>query len=563
MEKTKKNLKLADIVLSEKSKAVYKRIPNVLCWLYAILSLAAVLYYTIWPAEGYFHSDCTDTILWAQASVDGGSVFNSDFCYAALLPFSVSVWLVPLIKIFGVTMTTHIIGMVIFAILFFLSIIFVCRSLEWSWNMTLLCAGSVMLLLSSSDKMREIMWGHVIYYSLGLLILFVGLGLLLRMCTNFELEKRRKAYIYALFLFVFMMLGATNGLQCIAIYTLPLIVAIVAEMFFNSRKKLFSEHNIYYGFGALILSASMFVGLLLLNFWKGDIIAGYAEAYSLLDDVANWVDNLLKFPESYFSLFGINIVDGASLASMDTIGNLVKIVVSVAILVLPLVLLFCYKKISDRRTKILLWTHIAVSTVIMIGFICGRLSAGNWRLIPMVGTSILVSFAAIRSMFSIEDCAIVWKRVAVVMLIVPIMGSLVNFKAISAMSKDYGKDNELHQLADFLVENNLEYGYATFWNSQAITLIADSEVQVRCVTVDRSNGIDPYYYQTNRKWYEDQEGIESYFVAISQYETTLLNNNAEWKELKQKYLFEIRQCGNFNIFVFNTNIFTAELDSTQ
>ncbi len=563
MEKTKNNLKITDILLSEKAKGAYRQIPSVLCWLYAILALAAVLYYTIWPAEGYFHSDCTDTIYWAQASVDGGSVFNSDFGYAALLPFGASVWLIPLINMFGVTMTTHVIGMVIFALLFFLSIIFLCRSLEWSWNLTLVCAGSFMLLLSSSDKMREIMWGHVIYYSLGLLILFVGLGLFFRMCKHFVAGGCKKAYIYAALLFVFMTLGATNGLQCIAIYTLPMIAAIAADIFFNSKEKIISEYNKYYGFGALILCVSMLAGLVLLGLWKGDIIAGYAEAYSLLDEVSDWMDNLLKFPESYFSLFGVTVSDGASLSSTETIGSLIKAVVSVVILVLPIVLLFNYKKIEDRRTKIILWVHIAVSAVIMIGFVCGRLSAGNWRLIPMVGTSILASFAAVKTMFEMKDCLMTWRRLAVVMMIIPIMGSFVNFREISSMPKDYGRDNSLHQLAEFLEEKDLEYGYATFWNSQAVTLIADSNVKVRCVTVDGNNGVDIYFYQTNRKWYEDQEGVDDYFVALSSYETSVIRNNAEWTELKQKYLVQTYECGDFNIFVFDTNIFTVQLDSAQ
>ncbi len=558
MIKTKTFSKLADIAYSEKAKRVYRGIPTVLCWLYAILSLAAVLYYTIWPAEGYFHSDCTDTIYWAQASVDGGAVFNPDFCYAALLPFSASVWLVPLIKIFGVTMTTHIIGMVIFALLFFLSIIFVCRSLEWSWNITLLTSGSVMLLLSSSDKMREIMWGHVIYYSLGLLILFVGLGLLLRMCKSFELGKMGKGYTYAALLFVFMMLGATNGLQCIAIYTLPLIAGIAAEIFFNSKEKLISRHNMFHGFGLLILCASTLVGLILLNVLKGDIIAGYANAYSMLDDVANWVDNLLLFPASYLSLFGIKIADGASLGSMETIFSLVKTVVAAVLLVLPVVLLLCYKKIKERNTKILLWAHIAVSAVIMVGFICGRLSAGNWRLIPMVGTSILVSFAAIREMFAMEDCVLVWKRVGVIMLIVPLMGSLVNFKEVTDMPKDYGRDNELHVVAQFLEDQGLEYGYATFWNSQSLTLISDSEVRVRCVNADSQNGVTPYYYQTNRKWYEDQDGVEKYFVALTNYEASIASANSKWKALLESYLVETYTSGNFKIFVFDVNIFTVQ-----
>ena len=558
MIKTNVFSKLSDMAYSDKAKRIYRAIPTGLCWLYAIISLACVLYYTIWPAEGYFHSDCTDTIYWAQASIDGGVVFNPDFVYAALLPFSASIWLIPLIKIFGVTMTTHVIGMVIFALLFFLSIVFVCRSLEWSWNMTFITTGSVMLLLSSSEKMREIMWEHVIYYSLGLLILFVGMGLLLRMCKNFEIGKTSKGYIYAAILFVFMMLGATNGFQCIAIYTLPLIAAIAAEIFFNSKEKIISRHNIFHGFGMLLLCTATFSGLVLLNLLKGDIVANYADAFSLFDDVTTWVDNLLIFPESYLLLFGIEIADGASLGSMETISALVKTAVATMLLVLPVVLIICYRKIKDRSTKILLWAHIAVSAVIMVGFICGRLSAGNWRLIPMVGTSILVSFAAVREMFSMEDMARVWKRVGVIMLIVPIMGSFVNFKEITNMPKDYGRDNELHVVAEFLEEQGLEYGYATFWNSQSLTLISDSDVLVRCVNVSSKDCITPYYYQTNKTWYEDQAGVDRYFVALTNYEASILNYNGKWNRIKEAHLIETLECDGFKIFVFDANIFTAE-----
>ncbi len=564
MERSKQSFKLPDRLTSEKAKSVYRQIPGILCLIYAILSLAAVLYYTIWPAEGYFQSDCTDTIMWAQATVDGGSVFNPDFYYAALLPFSAPIWLVPLIKIFGMTMTTHVIGMVIFAILFFLSIIFVCRSMEWSWNMTYLCTGSLMLLLSSSDKMREIMWGHVIYYSLGLLILFVGLGLFLRMCKKFEKGENKKAYIYAAFLFVFMMFGATNGLQCIAIYTLPILGAVIAEMIFNSKEKLLSTHNLYHGFGAALLVLATMIGLVILKIWKGNITAGYAEAYSMLDSVSNWVNNFLKLPGSYFSLFGIDIVDGSSLDSMATIGSVIKAVVAVVVIVLPFVLLTQYKKIEERQTKILLWAHFVVFAVIMAGFICGRLSSANWRLIPMIGTSLIASFACIREMFKIKECSLSWKRIAVIMLIIPICGSLVNFTAIKDMPKNYGRDNELHQLSDVLLENGLEYGYATFWRSQAITLISDSEVKVRTVDVsDNGTGVNIRLYQTNRTWYDDQEGVEKYFVLLDNGEANTANRNSNWRYLKQNYLLDTIEFGNFKIFVFDRNIFTAELEIVE
>ncbi|MGN1095606.1 MAG: hypothetical protein ACI4QR_04390, partial [Eubacteriales bacterium] len=544
--------------LVERSKKLVSKLPFILSLLFSLAALFAVLYYTIWPAEGYFHSDCTDSLYWAQASVDSGSVFNPDFYYAALLPFSASIWLVPLIKIFGVTMTAHVIGMVIFAILFYASVIFVCRSMEWSWNYTLLSSGFMMLLLSLSDKLREIMWGHVIYYSLGLLILFVMLGLLFRASKNFEKGNRKKAYIYAALLFVLAICGATNGFQCIALYTLPIAAAIVAEAVFNSKEKLLSETNYTYSAALAILIGGTAVGLLVLKFMKGDIVAGYADAYSLLDSVSKWTNQLLKFPESYFSLMGISIEDGAGV-SISTVFNLIKLAVSLLILVLPLILLFRYKKIEDKRTKILLWVHIVTSAIIMFGFICGRLSAGNWRLIPMVGTGILTSVAAINEMFAAKEYSLSWRRVAALLAVFPILCSLGSFRTISKMPADYGRDNALHTLSDFLIENGLEYGYATFWNAQATTVISDSAVKVRTVNADTKNGVYKNLYQTNGKWYEDQEGISEYFVALSNYEAYIVSYNSTWVSLKENHLVKTLECGDFQIFVFDCNIFTVEV----
>ena len=548
----------SSVIRSDRFKWAAGKIPLAICLIFATLSLAQIIYYTTGPAQGYFHADCTDSIYWAEAAVDGGAVFNPDFYYAALLPFSAQIWLVPLIRIFGVTMTAHVIGMVIFSVLFFASMIFLCRSMQWGWEMSLFTPSVVMLMLSSSDKMREIMWGHVIYYSLGLLILFTGLGIFFRMCRHFENGKKVRAWIYAALLFVFMMLAATNGVQCLAIYTLPMIAAICAEMIFNSKQKLISAHNRHYILGAGILSVSMVVGLGLLSALKGDIVAGYADAYSMLDDVANWVNNFHKFPESYFSLFGINIADGADLGKKETLFNIVKLAASLITLFLPVLLLLCYKKIEDRATRVITWVHFAVTAVIMIGFVCGRLSAGNWRLMPMVGTGIVASIATVRMMFAMKENTFSWRRAGALIALFPVLCSLVNYKAIDDMPRDYGRDNAYHQLADFLSEKGLEYGYAEFWTAQATTLISDSEVKVRAITISRQDGIDPYLYQSNKHWYEDQENVGEYFVLLSAYEYHNVQYNDEWKVLAANHMTAQYDCAGYMVFVFDANIWTQE-----
>jgi hypothetical protein len=523
---------------------------------FAVVSLSQVIYYITGPAEGYFHSDCADTLYWAEAAFDAGAVFNPNFDYAGLLPFSAQIWLVPLISLFGVTMKTHVIGMVIFALLFFAALIFFCRSMEWSYSFSFFVSGSAMLMLSGSEKLREIMWEHVIYYSLGLLILLTGMGLMLRMCKNFEQGKTKRAWIYAAIFFIFMTLGATNGLQCLAIYTLPMFAAIAAEMTFNSKEKIFSKHNKYYIFAAILLASSAVFGLLLLSAWKGDIVAAYANGFSLLDGVSSWMDNLRKFPSEYFLLFGVNIIDGAVIGEIDTIFKLVRFATALVLIILPLILLLNYKKIEEKGIKLVLWVHIAVSAVIMFGFVCGRLSAGNWRLIPMLGTAIIASFSAIRFMLASKDFSLSFRRVGAICLVFPLLCSLVNYKEIGDMPSDYGRDNETHVLAQFLVDNGLEYGYAEFWTASATTIVSDSKVKVRSVNIARNEGVTAYLYQSNIYWFYDQEGIDEYFIVLSDEEYSRVSNTAQWATLSE-HLTKKLICGNFRIFVFDINPMTT------
>ena len=100
---------------------------SILIALPVILAVSAAVYYILGPAEGYFHADCSDSLYWANASLESGSVFDKTYNYAALLPFSANLWMTPLIAAFGFGMTAQNIGMIIFVLVFCASLIYFCR----------------------------------------------------------------------------------------------------------------------------------------------------------------------------------------------------------------------------------------------------------------------------------------------------------------------------------------------------------------------------------------------------------------------------------------------------
>ena len=530
-------------------------LPLTLCALALLFALAICIYYIVGPAEGYFHSDCTDTILWAQASFDSGKVFSPDFNYAALLPFGASVWLIPLIAIFGMTMKTHVIGMVIFAVLFALSMFLLMRKMKWSYAWTFGTSALIMLVLSSSEKLREIMWGHVIYYSLGLLLYFFMLALALLAYEKLEDYKARPEVrlLPAVLLLILAVLNATNGFQMLVLTVLPITVGILADRLFDRETPVFSKKNLPCVAIVSVLVLGTLIGTGMLDKLLGDITSGYANAYSSYSSPDDWPENLDKFFMNWMTLLGMDVANRDPLMEMKSIVNILRIGISVILLVAPLVLVCFYKKIESRYTRILAVSHLFILGFLFFGCVCGRLAAANWRLTPLLGSSVLVTVAAARELWMQRKTAVASCRIGVCALAALALLSAFNVKTIADMPFDYGRDNTLHVLENRLEEEGLTYGYATFWRSQAITLISDSKVKVREILVDK-DAISTDMYQSQAAWYEDQEGVTEYFVLLSGSEYQTVSTSEWWtNRIEHCYVRSFNESGYY-VFVFSENI---------
>lgn len=83
-----------------------------------LTAVGVVAYYILCPSKGEFHADCTDTLYWAKATYDSGKLINPDFSYACLLPFGGSLLMLLFLPLFGFSMTTNMMGMLVFFLLF-------------------------------------------------------------------------------------------------------------------------------------------------------------------------------------------------------------------------------------------------------------------------------------------------------------------------------------------------------------------------------------------------------------------------------------------------------------
>lgn len=537
-----------------------KSIMDICITILGYVSFFMVLYYVIFIAKGYYHSDCTDTIMWAQASYDAGALMNPDFAYAGLIPFGGQLIMLPLVALFGVGMKAQIIGMAIFCVLFVIALVFLCRAMGFNHRWISVTVMSVLLVVSASEKLREIFWGHIIYYSLGIFFLMIGFALVLKCIKagdvffaedegNNKAAGRlsfKKIMGFYILLFVWTTLCSMNGVQSLTIYGFPVLGAVIAERFFDFRTSFMDRKNISRYFVMAVLMFGMAFGLLLGHLANGDIVAGYAEAYSEFSTSSEWAANFFDFFPKFFTLLGVKIKDDMIIYSVEGVFNLLRIICAGVLLVVPVIMAFLYRKFEDISYRLMILIHHFLTVLILIGWVFGKLSSANWRLSPIVVTSVILCIMFVRWIVGGTD----YKRLAAIVVIPIVCMVLITAKDIFTMDKQTSENAELTNLAEYLEQNDLKYGYATFWQANIITLISDSEVKVRVINAGES-GYVKRLYQTNRNWYEKAEGYDRYFVILTEEEYRDYRFGSDsYEEPEEMLVF-----GAYKIMVYGHNLF--------
>ena len=195
--------------------------------IFLVCAFGIVQYY-IWDSAFIteFQSDCTDTLLWAQSTLESGSLFKPTFDYAYRLAFGGQWLFMPFLKIFGVGMTALRAGMCLFTVLFTLALAFFFRSLGCRWTTSFAETAVMLLAACATKKTREIFYGHVIHYSLAVMYLLLAF-IFLRLTLNGQ-SSRRRITGAALFTLALFMCSANGTVEMLYV-TVPLLAACVLE----------------------------------------------------------------------------------------------------------------------------------------------------------------------------------------------------------------------------------------------------------------------------------------------------------------------------------------------
>ena len=486
-----------------------KNYKEIFGWALIVMGILAVLYYLFFCLKTEIHADCMDTIMWANASHNSGSLFNENFKYACLLPFGGQLLMQPFIAIWGLSYGAHLAGMVIFTGIFSSGLIFMLRKMDLSTLKTGGIFFSLIMFTMASKKLREIFWGHIIYYSLGLAFLFIGVGLTFIILNNY-CKNKKLTYITEALLFVWTLLCATDGIQALTIYILPLCAGCAGYALFDTDEKLLSKRNMSLMTVTVILIIAMAAGLVVLNIISGDITQGYASGYSKFSSSNTWWDNMGNLISSHYTLLGVDVSDDMAIMSLDGVFNILRIIFATFVIVVPFFALKYYPKLK-RSTQIFTIIYFSITFLVMIGWVFGKLSGANWRLVPIETAAFILTVLLVYELCDTGR----YIRFGFICIAPVFIYSVISLYAIMGISTDYRSENAVFEEIQLLEENNCTYGYATFWNANLATVLSDDSVKVRGVNVENGK-ITPYYYQSQSDWYTGvTEPGEKYFILLT------------------------------------------------
>lgn len=530
-----------------KIRSTMRKTAQYMCLVIGILSVLLVLYYIIFIGKGHYHSDCTDTILWAQASLDGNDLVNSDFSYAGIMPLGGNIIMLPFVAAYGVSLKAQILGMVVFAFIFIGSIVFMAKSMKIENEWITVMIAVVLFTTCSSGKFREIFWEHIIYYSLGILFLMIGLGSVLRCIRRkYTVGNLKNALLWYNFLFLFVIISSINGMQMLTMCEIPLLAAVAAERFFDFKTPLINSRYIKNYLTMIVIMIGTAIGLVFGKLVIHGVKARYAQAYSSFSDKNEWVGNFFEFFPKFFSLIGVDTKTSMIMYSYDGIIHLLRIIFAFILIIVPFMMLMLYKKFDDISYRLMILCHHFMAVFIMIGWTFGKLNSAEWRLTPIAVSSAIMCVLFMRWLVKNSD----YKRLAAIVAIPVVCMAVIVTRDISIVESQTDENKELDKLEKCLEDNNLEYGYASFWQANIITLISNSKVKSRVINIDEF-GFEKRMYQTNKNWYENVNGYDKYFVILDEGEYEVYNKY----QLNYEKPQEMIQCGKFKILIYDKNIF--------
>lgn len=374
------------------------------------------------------------------------------------------------------------------------------------------------------------------YYALHCILLLLSTVFYLHLKEIGSKQERicRKDIAIGVFLFGFAVVLACGGQRCLQMVILPLIIYEVISLFLDSE-----------GFAKKLPKA---------RFYAAGFIGSLAVSYLISTLHKGQVDYVMYLQKPHDVLYRLfitvpaTLLEGFGIAGNEVVGNfgsLMQMLVWAFLVLAAYGLIYILRKKNgvvarQKEAMLILLTSLGIT----MGIICITTAeaAHNYLLVSWLAALLAVAVL-------IDEFAHKKSFFADIILAAVCGFALLN---IGYTWKDAvtTTDNlkEYEEVADFMLEEEIEYGYAEFWDAERISMTRDGAVTMGCSYV--MEDLKMYWQLTSMKWYPPNlpEEMKTAYVVKQHKKEAFLAQFADPEEVELRFENEM-----FAVYVSDRN----------
>ena len=486
------------------------------CMIALFISVCGIIFMF---TKAFFHSDSAFYVQLAVEQMKSGKLFPDGMCYSTVLFVrSPNLILIPILAVIKDWMLAREIMVIVMWVMLILAVMY-CFLPAKNRNMAAAVIACMLLMnpYQTADVANETT--DMLFFQGAYITIFFDIVLALGIMHRIILldKKDKTAYKAALMalLAVVLFLPLLGSVRQDMILTLPLAAAILIFYFLENDQRVSRVLKCRRCLASVALILVVVVAgfvcyhRLAMMYWRDS-----KGMYLTMDKYSGLWYSIGQFVNNITMIYGN--VEGAVFLSFPGLSKFVNYFVAlVVIFIIPTVALIRYNKHKNAFTRFLI-LYTWVSNLVVIGVF---VACNQWapRYLLSVYLDDILLFAVVFSEYMKKR----ERLTAVLAGLVIVMYCAFCHVYFWGHYKDKIGTDPSRELISFLQENDLHYGYASFWNASVNTVLSNGDVQVLPLWDHdgKTGSREPYNpsdfrdWLNNRNWY-DVESHPGRFIHI-------------------------------------------------
>ena len=511
-------------------------------------TLLSVTVFTFTSGNWYFDSDVATANLLAEAMLRDGTLFPEGWTYGQdiwTFFLHLPIALFTLISNDSVAMRSW--AAIIFIAMAVLSCVYfsrkTLRSHAWAVAIPLLFCGI-------SYEYSYMVFGQCAYLP-QIIFMFLTLGLFSEAFDEQYMVSSKPKLVMLLILLAFM---CTSGVRNVQSVVIPLLGATVLTYFIDNHNeglqdirssalRLVGRCGII--FGAACVGIGIFVVLAFTTNYSAGVIGNLH-----LTDVKLVSQKLGEFLSYFLNVF--NVISGATLYSVDGILGLIGIVCFAFIGILFPVLQFRkYKEESFGVRLFLTFSAVHIVEIFVLAVFTTLYTVPRYVLTAQM----LLMFISAHYIYKYVLPHVKPIRTLVVaLLVVAFTFPQAALHIVDAKDHKEMMDKQT-DICDFLSENGLTYGFATYWHAGRYTVLSDGEVEINGIILGGDGSMRNYFWLNDMERYTEETHSGESFLMFARDENPIFYGSDAYNALGEP--LRVLEYGDYVIYVYGYNVSAA------